>query len=122
MSFERISEMTPIAIWDGIRARAFEGERMTFAVVDLDPDAVVAEHRHHNEQLGLVLRGEIVFTIAGETRTLRRGEGYVIPSDIPHDARAGRDGCTVVDVFAPGRADWATLERLAVTPPAWPSD
>ena len=93
---------------------------MTFAVVDLDPDATVAEHAHPNEQIGLVLRGSLVFTIGGERRELAPGDSYVIPGGVPHDAVAGPEGCSVVDVFSPLRADWERLERLEPSAPDWP--
>ena len=91
------------------------------AVVDLDPDIALPEHRHENEQLGFILSGSMTMHIGGEVRTLRAGDTYTIPSNVPHDASAGPEGCTVVDVFAPIRADWEKLEH---TEPAastrWP--
>ena len=44
---------------------------MTFAVVELDPHAVGVAHQHPNEQIGLVLRGTMTFTIGDETRGSR---------------------------------------------------
>ena len=35
--FDRIQDMRPYAVWDGLRARAFKGERLSMAVVDIDP-------------------------------------------------------------------------------------
>ena len=101
-------------------ARVINGERMTLAAVDLQPLAVVAEHRHENEQLGFVIQGTMTFTIGGEKLELRAGDTYTIPSNVPHDAVAGPEGCTVVDVFAPVRADWEKLERPDPFPPDWP--
>ena len=93
---------------------------MTLAVVDLDPNSVVVEHKHENEQLGFILQGSMVFTIDGEKRELQAGDTYEIPSNVPHDAVAGPEGCTVVDVFAPVRADWERLQRPDPFPPSWP--
>ena len=101
-------------------ARAVNGDRMTLAAVDLKPDSVVREHRHENEQLGFVIRGSMVFTIGGEKREIHAGDTYEIPSNVLHDAVAGPEGCTVVDVFAPIRADWEKLPRPDPFPPDWP--
>lgn len=101
-------------------ARVVNGTRLTLAAVDLEPNAVVAEHHHENEQVGLVLQGSLTFTIGGEKRELRAGDAYTIPSHVPHDAVAGPEGCSVVDVFAPVRADWERLERTEPFPPDWP--
>jgi quercetin dioxygenase-like cupin family protein len=76
------------------------------AVVDLEPNVAVPEHRHVNEQLGFVGRGSVTMTIGGESRELGVGDTYVIPTDVPHAAVAGAEGATVVDVFSPPREDW----------------
>jgi quercetin dioxygenase-like cupin family protein len=52
---ELLEALVPKQIWDGACARVVEGERITLAVVELDPGAVVPQHRHDNEQLGLVI-------------------------------------------------------------------
>jgi hypothetical protein len=39
---------------------------------------------------------------------------------VPHDAVAGPDGATVVDVFAPVREDWKKLDRPEPAKPRWP--
>jgi quercetin dioxygenase-like cupin family protein len=93
---------------------------MTFAVVELDPDSVVAEHRHPNEQVGIVLSGTMRFTIGGETREIGAGMTYVIPANVPHEATAGPEGTVVIDVFAPRRADWRAFEALEQRPLRWP--
>ncbi len=119
-TFQALSGLRPHLIREGITARAVEGERMTMAVVDLDSGAVLTEHRHENEQLGFVISGVITMRIGGEKRELRAGDTYTIPSNIPHDAVAGPEGCTVADVFAPVRADWAGLKRGDPSTGRWP--
>ena len=119
-TYTNLAEVEPLAIWPAVVARSVKGERMTLAVVDLEPNADVAEHHHENEQLGVVLKGEIIFTIAGVVRALHAGDAYVIPSNVHHSARTTEAGATVVDVFAPVRADWASKERLPVAAGNWP--
>lgn len=120
MAFDRLANIRPHKVGHGITARAVEGDRMTLAVVDLEPGAVLSEHQHENEQLGFVVKGVITMRIGGEQRELHSGETYAIPSNVPHDAKAGPDGCTVADVFAPVRADWVNLQRTDPSEPAWP--
>jgi quercetin dioxygenase-like cupin family protein len=119
-TYEAIGDMRPHLIRDGIVARAVNGERITMAVVDLDPDVQLPEHHHENEQLGFVIKGSIDFRIGSEKRVLHAGDTYVIPSHVPHEATAGPQGATVADVFAPVRADWADLKRAEPSPPDWP--
>ena len=93
---------------------------MTLAVIDLEPDSKVPEHHHENEQLGFVLRGSVTFTVDGESRELRAGDTYMIPSHVPHHVVVGPEGASVVDSFAPVRADWEKLPRPEPFPPEWP--
>jgi quercetin dioxygenase-like cupin family protein len=119
-AFDDLARLGPLPIWDGIVARAVEGERLTLAVVELDPGAVAREHRHANEQLGIVLSGAMTFRIGDETRELGPGDMYTIPSNVPHEATAGPDGAVVIDVFAPPRQDWDALEPGEPRAPRWP--
>ena len=57
-TFTSFSAERPYKIWSGAVARAVHGERMTMALVDLDPDLDVPEHHHVNEQLGFVVLGK----------------------------------------------------------------
>jgi quercetin dioxygenase-like cupin family protein len=90
------------------------------AVVEVEPNMAVPEHRHDNEQLGFVLRGEITMTIAGDSYICQTGDTYTIPGNVPHSAVSGPDGCSVVDVFSPVRADWEEAPRLDPHPGRWP--
>lgn len=118
--FEAIRNLRPHLIREGISARAVNGDRMTMAVVDLEPDAMLPEHHHENEQLGFVIKGSLDFRVGSDKRVLHPGDTYVIPSHVPHEAVAGPEGCTVADVFAPLRADWADLKRGEPSTPHWP--
>ncbi len=81
-AFEKLAELPPIVLADGIRARAVKGERMTMAVVDLAPNAISPEHKHENEQLGFVIRGSMTMRIGDEVLDLHAGDTYVIPSHV----------------------------------------
>ena len=120
-AYHNLSAVRPYKIWDGAVARAVKGERITFAVVDLEPNLVVPEHRHQNEQVGLVLQGFVTMTVGGEARRLGAGDTYVIPGDVPHGAETGPEGATVIDVFNPTREDWEQVERLEPSAGAWPA-
>jgi quercetin dioxygenase-like cupin family protein len=90
------------------------------SVVELDPGAVVAEHSHGNEQLGIVLRGTMDFRIGDERLELGPGETWCIPANTPHEATAGAQGAVVIDVFSPPRDDFRELPLLDRRSPRWP--
>jgi quercetin dioxygenase-like cupin family protein len=119
--FDDVDALAPQKIWDGIAARVVDGERITMAVVELDPLSVVPEHRHENEQLGVVLSGSLVFRIGDEVRELEAGALYRIPANTPHGVETGSGGAVVVDIFAPVRDDWQALERESPRQPRWPA-
>jgi len=118
--FGSVAALRPYQLLEGLTARAVHGERITLAVVDLAPNLVMAEHRHTNEQVGVVVRGEFSFTVGGETLTRRTGDTWVIPAGIPHVASTGAEGCTVIECFSPPREDWAGLPRLEPHAGNWP--
>lgn len=116
-----LADIAPIQVWDGIRARRVQGEQVTLAIVELDPGAVAPEHRHPNEQNGMVISGTMTFRISDEERELGPGGTWCILAGVPHSARAGSEGAVVIDVFSPIRADWDALPALDVEQPRWPA-
>jgi quercetin dioxygenase-like cupin family protein len=119
-TFAKLSDLNVLPIWDGVVCRAVQGDRVTMAVVELEPNSVVPQHQHPNEQLGLVLKGRMTFTIGGEKREVAAGDTYCIPGNVPHEVVTGPDGAVVLDVFSPIRADWSRFEAAAPRPPLWP--
>jgi quercetin dioxygenase-like cupin family protein len=116
-----LAAIAPFDVWgEVVRARQVQGERVAFAVVELAPDAVVPEHRHEQEQLGMVIVGAVRFRIDDEVRDLGPGGTWRVPSDHPHQVVAGPDGAVVIDIFSSLRADWDAFPRLDPRPPRWP--
>lgn len=119
-AFDDLRGMMPQRIWEGVAARAVHGERVSLAVVDLDPGSVVPEHRHENEQVGVIVAGSLTFRIGDETRRLGAGGAWCIPANVPHEVEAWPDGAVVIEVFAPPRDDWQSLERVESGGSRWP--
>jgi quercetin dioxygenase-like cupin family protein len=118
-----IGDAPVIDVWgDAVRARRVEGDRMTLALLELAPDSVVPGHRHENEQMGIVIKGSLTFTVGNETRELGPGGTWRIPSETPHQVSVGREGAVVIDIFAPTRADWDALPTNPASTPIWPAD
>jgi quercetin dioxygenase-like cupin family protein len=119
--FDDLHELPVRPIWDGVVARVFSGERLSVGVVELDPNAVVPEHQHEQEQLGMVLKGSLTFRIEDQTVDLGPGGTWSIPSNAPHEVTVGPEGAVVIDVFAPVRSDWESRDELESRPPLWPT-
>lgn len=115
-----IDDAPVLALWgESVRARRLQGERITLALVELDPGAVLPEHTHEAEQLGIVIRGSLRFEVDDEIRELGPGGTWRVLSNRPHQATAGPEGATVIDVFTPVRSDWDSIP-MSSTKPRWP--
>jgi quercetin dioxygenase-like cupin family protein len=119
--FADIAELSPHRIWDGVVGRVVESEGMSFSVIELEPDTLVPEHRHVNEQVGVLVQGAMEFRVGEETRSLGPGATWRIPANVPHEVRSGPDGAIAVEAFAPRRADWEALPREEPSAPRWPA-
>ncbi len=98
--------MRPFDLAEGVRAYPLFGEGAMLNLVDLEPGAVVEEHSHPHEQLGMVVSGEITLVVDGVDHVLGPFDAYRLPGDVQHAARAGEDGCRILDVFHPVREDY----------------
>ena len=72
--------------------------------VTFEPNAVADMHHHSEQQIAIVISGELTFTVGDETRVTHAGDCVVIPPHVPHGGHAGPEGCTAIDVFTPPRA------------------
>ncbi len=83
-----------------------DGKSMTVLYTTWAGCAKAPEHTHVHEQMGLCLQGEIVFVISGEEITVKAGEFYHIPGNVPHSERNDRsEPAVLVDFFSPPRED-----------------
>jgi quercetin dioxygenase-like cupin family protein len=119
-AFDRLGDLAPQQLFEGFVARSVHGEQLTLAVVEIEPNAVLPEHEHVNEQFGMVLRGSATFRVGEESRELRPGDIWRIPAHTLHTLVAGPEGAEVLDVFSPPRDDWRGLAALAPQQPRWP--
>lgn len=119
-AFADLGTVSPQRIWEGVVGRTVHGERVTFSLVELDPDVAVPQHSHANEQVGMVLSGSLTFTIGSETREVGPGQAWCITAHVPHSVVTGRGGAVVVEVFSPVRDDWSELDAAEPRAPRWP--
>ena len=89
----------------GIRRQRLDTEQMTVVRYVYGPGSVFPAHSHPEEQVTMVLSGEIEFDVAG--RRLRAGAGSVviIPSGVIHGARVLSDlEVETLNALSPRRA------------------
>jgi|ERR1051325_6216028 quercetin dioxygenase-like cupin family protein len=93
-------------IFPGVDIYTTHANEMMLSLVEMQPHAVVEEHSHPHEQMGLMLEGEAEFIVGGELRMVRAGEMWRIPGGVPHKVIAGEKPVRALDVFHPIREDY----------------
>src|SRR5918993_1272935 len=111
VTWVRRSQVPPFSPAPGIQIQPVIGESLMTCWIAMEPGAIVAEHSHVNEQLGVVVEGSVSITAAGETREMVVGDAYLVPSDLPHHGVAGADGVLLVETFVPIREEYANAWR-----------
>jgi quercetin dioxygenase-like cupin family protein len=76
------------------------------SLVEMQPHAVVEEHSHPHEQMGLMLDGAADFTIGGRTERVTAGQMWRIPGGVVHKVVALDKPVRAIDVFHPPREDY----------------
>ena len=93
-------------IFPGVDIYTTSCEHMMVSLVEMQAGAVVEEHSHPHEQMGLMLEGEATFTIGGETRTVSAGQMWRIPGGVVHKVVNGDKPGRAIDIFHPIREDY----------------
>ena len=93
-------------IFPGVEIQTMAGQGIMLSRVSFEPDAVVLEHAHPHEQVGMLLSGNLEFTIGGITRTLGPGDQWRIPGGVRHHVKAVGGPAVALDVFNPIREDY----------------
>jgi len=98
--------IVPRELAPGVTAKIASGEKVMLSLVTLTPEAVVPEHSHPHEQMGMMVSGTLDLTIAGETRTLSGNAIFLVPGGVSHKAVAGPRGAMTLEAFSPPREDF----------------
>ena len=119
-AFAPTERIPPQQIWDGLASRSVTSENMTLALIELDANAVVPEHSHQNEQVGILVEGSLTFTVGDEVGELGPGWTWRILANVPHSVAVGPEGAVLVEAFSPPRHDWASIPSGEPGPGRWP--
>ena len=106
MPFFTATNRAAKTIAPGADIRTFWGDKMTLSVVDLAANSSVPLHSHPHEQAGVVLEGEMDFTIGDETRRLQVGDLYIVPGGVTHGVQVGPQPARALDIFSPVRDEY----------------
>jgi len=85
----------------GARNQFFWGDTVLITRVSIESDRDFGIAVHPYEQLSILLEGEIEFQIGEEVRTLRKGDGVVIPPNTMHRAKTFSAPAVLLECFGP---------------------
>jgi len=115
--FVDVNGISPIEVVPGLVFRPVLGERVLVNFVRFEPHTEAPMHTHEEEQVVVVLEGEIEFDVDGDVRTVGPGEVIHLPPHLPHAARTYDSSCYEMDVFAPPRRALVQLMEAAAASP-----
>ena len=93
-------------IADGIERQMIWGEQLMVCRLRIAPRVVTAIHAHPHEQITLVERGRVRFTVNGDDRIVSAGAVLYFPSGIAHGATMLDEEVVLIDIFSPVREDF----------------
>ena len=93
---------------EGIERQLVVGDDLMLCRLRLAPNVVTAAHDHPHEQITLVERGRVRFTIGGEERIAKAGDVLHFPSGCWHGATMLDEEVVLIDIFTPVREDFLT--------------
>ena len=84
MSFYELKNIQEVPLVSGITVKAIHAKKCSVSFLDLPAFSRIPTHHHPSEQIGVVLEGEVEYTIENETKICGKGSAFVIPPNVPH--------------------------------------
>lgn len=96
---------------EGIERQMVVGERVMVCRLRFAPRLVTPAHEHPHEQITLVERGRVLFTIGDAERIAGPGDVLHFPPNTWHGATMLDEEVVLIDIFSPLREDFLAAER-----------
>lgn len=94
----------PVA--EGVKRKVMTYDASLMMVkVAFESGGIGAAHSHVHTQMSYVASGVFSITIGDETRSVRTGDAFYVPSNVRHGAVC-REAGELVDIFTPMREDF----------------
>ena len=101
----RVDVLEAESPYAGIDRRVLTTSQATVQEYSFEPGASFPLHNHPQEQITLVLEGELSFTAAGVSHELTAGAWSVVGGDVPHGITAGPGGARFLAIIVPPRKE-----------------
>jgi quercetin dioxygenase-like cupin family protein len=91
---------------EGLSARVFVGDNSMLSFVRIEPHSQGKIHSHPEEQWGVLLEGECIRIQDEGEVTVKVGDLWHTPGNVPHGIRTEEQGAVVLDIFSPPRPEY----------------
>ncbi len=91
---------------EGVERQMIVGDKLMICRLRFPPKLVTPAHDHPHEQLTLVERGRVLFTIGDEQRIAQAGDVLHFPPGTWHGATMLDEEVILIDIFSPIREDF----------------
>jgi quercetin dioxygenase-like cupin family protein len=96
---------------EGLSARVFVGDNSTLSIVRIEPHSQGKIHGHPEEQWGVLLEGECIRIQGEEEVSVKVGDFWHTPGNVPHGIRTQEQGAVVLDIFSPPRPEYRSTDK-----------
>jgi len=94
---------------NGIKRQMVIGENVMVCRFTFDPFVVTDVHSHPHEQITLVVKGKVRFTIDGQPVIAAPGDVLHFPPENRHGATMLDEEVVLIDIFSPIREDFLSV-------------
>ena len=91
---------------EGIERQMIVGEHLMICRLRFAPRVVTPAHEHPHEQMTIVERGRVLFTVGDEERVAEAGDVLHFPPNSWHGATMLDEEVVLIDIFSPVREDF----------------
>jgi quercetin dioxygenase-like cupin family protein len=100
--FISLNKLESTAALKGALVSTLQTQNLTIAYTDMKAGTEIPLHHYPEEAVDIILEGILEMQVGEKTETLSHGMITVVPSNVPHWAKAITD-CKVLTVFYPKR-------------------
>jgi quercetin dioxygenase-like cupin family protein len=100
--FISLDKLESKAALKGALLSTIQTQNLTIAYTDMKAEVEIPLHHHPEEAVDIILEGILEMQVGEKTETLSHGMITVVPSNVPHWAKAITD-CKVITIFYPQR-------------------
>lgn len=96
---------------EGSFSHLVSGQNAMISFLTMKAGSIFEIHSHPEEQIMIVIEGYCDEIIGDKIYRVREGDVIRLPPNVPHGAFLREVDCKAIDIFAPGRSDYANKFR-----------